>query len=265
MKTTKTNMMMAVMMAAALPFTAQALTIGFETGEGYSVGNLAGQPSSGTQWAMVNGNTNIISVADSIGVGGSRGIVGSGTGGGSNFVFYGFNTTNADLGFTFDSASSVLDYSFDWRPTQALDGAVGTEIFRFAIGSDEVAAGNAALNLTIRASGRLIALDAGTNRAVDGLFTLNEYATISGQVNYAANTFTVFVNDTQQFTSNNSGNLGFVNTASDNAFIRIGNLQGANADYRTWNADNISIIPEPSTLALLGIALGAVAMFRRRK
>lgn len=249
----------------AFSINSQALLIDFESGSGYSTGDLAGQPSSGTEWAMVNGGTNIISVASGIGVGGSNGIVGSGTGGGSNFVFYGFNTTNADLGFTFDPSSSVLDYSFQWRPTQTLDGPTGTEIFRFAIGSDEDTAGNAAMNLTIRASGRLVALDGSTNRAVDNLFTLNEYATISGQVDYGSNTFTVFVNDTQQYTTINGGNLGFVNTDSDNAFIRIGNLQGANADYRTWNADNISIVPEPHTYALIGGVLALLVVLIRRR
>lgn len=216
---------------------------------------------------MTNGNTNIINVATGIGEGGTQGLVGTATGGGSNFVYYGFNTTNTDLGFTFDSSSSVLDYSFQWRPTQDLDGGTGDAIFTFAIGSDQTTAGSAAMNLTIRASGRLVALDTATARAVDGLFTLNDYATISGQINYAANTYTVFVDATQQFTSFNSGNLAFNNAASDNAYIRIGNINGGtnSALYRTWNADNISVIPEPSTLALLGIALGTMVFLRRRK
>ena len=267
MKTTKTSMIMAVLMAAALPFTAQALTIGFEEVEGYEAGNLAGQPSSGTQWTRTNAPTaaNVINVAAGVGLGNSQGIVGVGTGGGSNFVFYGFNTTNADLGFTFDSTSSVLQYSLDWRPTQDLDGTSASAIFSFAIGSDQDAGGSGAAQLSVRNNGVFVAQNGGATLTQAGLFTTNTYATISGTIDYSSNIYTVFVNGVQQFTGTSSGNLAFVNSDSDNAFIRIGNLSGGTTDYRSWSADNISVIPEPSTLALLGIALGAVALFRRRK
>ena len=268
MKTTKTSMMMAVLMAAALPFTAQALTIGFEEVEGYEAGNLAGQPSSGTQWALTNGSGNDVNVAAGVGNGGGAGLVNTSSGSGSNFVFYGFNTTNADLGFTFDSTSSILQYSFDWRPTQDLDGGNGQILFDFMIGSNADTGSNAALALRIHSSGRFQANDGGTLRTVDGLFSeTGTYQTISGTINYATNQYTVFVGNTQLFTTNNEGNLGFQNVDSDNAYIRFSNLRGGSdsAQWREWNMDNISVIPEPSTLALLGIALGAVAMFRRRK
>lgn len=255
-------------LAISLPLAAGAATIDFEAGSGYSLGDLAGQPSSGTQWAMTNGGGNIVNVASGIGTAGSNGITGTATGGGSNFVYYGYNTSNADLGFTFDSTSSVINYSFDWQPTQAMDGGTGDEIFRLTIGSSSNIGGSAAANLTIRASGRLIGLDGGTNRAVDGLFTLNTYSNISGTIDYGSNTYTVFVDNTQQFTSVNGGNLAFNNIASDNAFIRIGNLNGASTtgQYRTWTADNISVIPEPGAFALLGglFVLGTVALRRRR-
>lgn len=246
--------------------TAQAAAFVLNFDAGYLVGDLAGQPAAGTQWAMVNGNTNLINVEAGIGVGGTNGIAGMGTGGGSNFVYYGFNTTNADLGIVFDANSSVLEYSFQWRPTQALDGGAADNIFQFAIGSDQNAAQSAALSLTIRASGRLVALDGSTNRPVDGLFTLNEYTLISGTVDYSTNTYTVFADGNQLFASINGGNLGFNNAASDNAFLRIGNLNGGNAaNYRSWNADNITVIPEPSTYAALFglLAIGLVILRRR--
>jgi len=258
---------MAVMMAAALPFAAQALTIGFEEVEGYEAGNLAGQPTSGTQWVITNpgnpANANPINVATGIGVGGSQGLA-SQSGGGSNFTYYGFNTSNSDLGFTFDSTSSILQYSFDWRVTQEFV-TNSVDIFRFVIGSDAAAGGSGAAQLTIRSHGVFVAQNGGSALTQADLFTLNEYSTISGAIDYGTNTYTVFVDGVQQFTTTNSGNLAFVNSASNNAYIRIGNLTGTSDDYRTWNMDNISVIPEPSTLALLGIALGAAALLRRRK
>lgn len=271
LKNMKIKTLLATLAGLSLLASAQAtfLLIDFETESGYEAGqDLVGQPNSGTTWERTfqDFGTNNISVVEGIGVGGTMGIAGVG-GGTGNFVFYGFNATNTDLGFTFDSSSSVLQYSFAWRPTQALDGAVGTDIFRFTIGSDETSGGNAAMNLTIRASGRLIALDGGTNRAVDGLFTLNEYAMISGTIDYDTNTFTVFVNNNQQFTAVNEGNLAFNNLASDNAFIRIANLQGTTADHRSWNMDNISIIPEPRVYAAIFglLAIGFVLVSRRRR
>lgn len=244
------------------------LVIGFEEGEGYDTGNLVDQPSSGTQWDETNPAAAVgsISVVDGIGVGGSRGIRGAANTG-SDHNYYGFNTSDTDLGFTFDSESSILSYSFDWRPTQELDGG-GSFIFRLAIGSASDIGASGAAEFIVRADGRFIAVDADSNRARDNLFTLNEYSTISGVIDYGANTYTVWVDGEQQFTTsgpNGDGNLGFVNTASDNAYIRIGNLSGTTADHREWNLDNISIIPEPSAVALLGLGMVTVLAVRRRR
>ncbi len=260
----RTSLLAAACVALSAPF-ASAITIDFDSG--YTTGTLDGKPTSGTQWALTSGNTNVVNVTANIGVGGTQGIAGTGTGGGSNFVYYGFNTTSADLGATFDAASSIVNYSFEWRATAAFGSSNTQSIFAFTIGSSTTTGGSAAIRLDIRSSGRLIALDGATNRALDGLFTPGTYATISGQVNYATNTYTVFVNDVQQFTSFSAGNLAFNNASSDNAFIRIGNLGGGTADYRAWNADNIIVaIPEPSAFAALaGLGVLGLAATRRRR
>lgn len=254
--------------ACILAVANAAITIGFESGEGYSPGDLAGQPSSGTQWIRTNGSNNFINVAAGIGVGGTAGITGA-SGGGSNHTYYGLNTTNADLGFTFDSNSSILQYSFNWRVTTDFAEA-SVDIFRFVIGSDANAGGSGAAQLTIRSHGVFVAQNGGTAVAQTltqaGLFTVNQYSTISGTVNYATNTYTVFVDGVQQFTDTNSGNLAFVNSASNNAYIRIGNLTGSSTDYRAWNLDNITVVPEPSTYAaLLGLLALAWVGYRKRK
>ena len=260
-----TSLATLALVAFAAPL-ASAITIDFDSG--YTTGTLDGKPTSGTQWALVNGGTNVVNVTAAIGTSASQGIAGTGTGAGSNFVYYGFNTTNTDLGTTFDASASVVDYSFDWRATQAFGTSNAQSIFAFTVGSSTATGGSAALRLDIRSSGRLIALNGATNQAADGLFTLGTYATVSGQVNYETNTYTVFVNGVQQFTSITGGNLAFNNAASDNAFIRVGNLGGATADYRTWNADNITVtaIPEPSTFAALaGLGVLGLAAARRRR
>ncbi|MCC5846750.1 MAG: PEP-CTERM sorting domain-containing protein [Verrucomicrobia bacterium] len=257
------KLIFAAFTAAALPFAAQALTIGFETGEDYAAGNLA----NNSRWSVTNpgnpANANPINVTAGVGVGGTQGLSSS-AGSGSNFTYYGFDTTNADLGFTFDSESSILDYSFQWRATDDF-AAASVDIFRFTIGSSGAAGASAALSLTVRSHGVFVVLDGATTRTESNLFTSGTYATISGQVNYATNTYTVFVDDTQQFTAFNGGSLAFNNANSDNAFIRIGNLTGQSDDYVAWNLDNITVIPEPSTLALLGIALSSMMFLRRRK
>lgn len=249
-----------------LPQAYAQLTIDFDAG--YSASDLAGQPGSGTQWALVNGGTNVINVASGVGDGGTQGLVSTSFGSGSDHVYYGFNTTNTDLGFTFDNSASILNYSFKWRATQALDGASGSDIFRFTIGSDEVTAGSAALDLSIRASGRLIGKNVAANVAQDGLFTQNVYSTISGVVDYSSNTYTVFVDGVQQWTSTNGGNLGFVNAASNNAYISIRNGSGTTAEWREWNMDTIAVsqVPEPSTYALItGVFVLGFACWRKRK
>jgi hypothetical protein len=62
---------------------------------------------------------------------------------------------------------------------------------------------------------------------------------------------------TQVLASDYTGDyFGFVTRARDNSGAGL----PWTVDYTTFNA-----IPEPSTLALLGVALGFIAMFRRRK
>lgn len=255
------NRLIATTTLAVLPLAGIGQTlIDFDS---YALGNLAGQTTNGVSWTRTNGPTapTIIEVQAGVGVGGSQGIVGR-TGASGNFTFYGFDT---NLGPAFNSSSSVVDYSFQWKPTQDLDGG-GQSIFTLALGSSANAGGNGALKLNIAANGNLVAETGGGNQTATGLFTTNQFALISGTADFGSNTFTVFVNGVQQFTGVNGGSLAFVNSGADNVFIRVGNLTATDpAVYRTWVADDISVVPEPSTYALLaGLATLIMVGLRRR-
>ena len=272
----RTSLGAAVLLIASATLPANAAMIGFESGEGYTASSiLGGQPTSGTQWARTNGSDITgIQVTAGAGSGGTAGITPR-QGDASNFTYYRFAALDADLGGTFDAASSLVEYSFDWRATQALDGPSGTNIFSFVVGSNDNAGANSALTLNIRANGRLAVNDGTTTRVVDGLLTTSTpvsdtpFRTISGKIDYATKTFTVFVNAVQQFTSFNGGNLSFNNSSAANPWVQIANLSAdtipANANYRTWAADNvkIAIVPEPATLGLA--ALAGLACLRRRR
>lgn len=265
---TKSKFLLAVLTAAALPFSAQAFTTGFETTDGYSNGNLSGQPSSGTQWTRTNGSDlSMIAVAGGVGLGGTAGLINQ-QGGGSDFTFYRIQLTNADIGTTFDADSTVLNYSFDWRLNDALFGSNnGAPIFQFSMGGTTNTASDSALGFEIRNGGRLFLLHGGDTAAADGRFTPQTWHTISGQVDYGANTFTLFVDDVQQFTNVNGGNLTFRGGAVENATVYFANRNAStdNASYLNWSVDNLTVVPEPSTLALLVIAFGSLLLLKNRK
>lgn len=250
-----------------LPLAHAGILINFEN---YNTGNLSGQPGTGTQWAIVNGSTSIVNVADGVGNGGGKGLVNTQLGG-SNFVHYGFNTSDSDLGFTFNSASTILNYSFDWRPTQTLDGSDSAYLFDFVLGSSlSTSFSDAANRISIRSDGALRVFDSTNTRLQTGLFfdSVGTYRTISGTLNYETKQFTVFVDGTQLFTDFNGGNLSF-HGASDNAYIRVNNLLGNTpANWHEWNLDNISLtqVPEPATASLLlGLLVTAFVVAQRRK
>lgn len=244
--------------------------IDFETESGYESGNLAGQPSSGTVWARTNGSDDsMIEVAQSVGFAGSMGLRNI-QGGNSDFTYYRITPTNDNLGVTFNAASSVLDYSFQWRLDSVdFGGNNGAPVFQFAMGGTEPAAQDAIFQFDIRNGGRFFVANGGSNLVIDGRFTPGTWHTISGTVDFSNDTFTVAIDGTQLFTTTNFGNIPFRADSAQNANIYLANRNAStgNANYLAWNADNISIIPEPRVYAAIFglLAIGFVLVSRRRR
>lgn len=104
------------------------------------------------------------------------------------------------------------------------------------------------------------------------LDSVSGFATLSGRINYATETFTIFYNGVQQL-QNGTGDFSFRGassvswTAYGNAFDFAISQLDAN-EHRPLAFDNITFtaIPEPSSVAALaGLgALGLVSLRRRR-
>lgn len=230
-----------------LPMAQAGIFINFDD---YDTGNLSGQPGTGTSWAVVNGSPpNPINVAVAAGTNGSNGLVNTSTGGGTNFMHYGFNTSDSDLGFTFDKDASIVNYSFDFRPVQALDAPEGAvdSLFEFVICSSQASGFSIfATRIVIRNNGQVRVNNGGSwlhSEASEQLFTAGVYHTISGTLDYATKTHTIFVDGVQLFAEVNGGVLGFAGDP-DNLFIRLNNLRAgsdAATKWRQWNVDNIAL------------------------
>lgn len=209
----------------------------------------------------------MVSVNATAGTSGGYGLINQ-QGGTSNFTYYRIPLSNADIGTTFNASSTILDYSFDWRLNDAAFGSSNpSAVFQFAMGGTTNSASDSVLRLDVRNSGRFFAAHGGGSAVVDGLFTAQTRATISGQVNYATNTYTVFVNSVQQFTSVNGGNLTFLAGSVENANVYLANLNASTAstNYLNWSADNLSVVPEPTSALLLAAGLTTLVIFRRRR
>ena len=121
--------------------TVFAITIDFESGSGYSAGNLRTgastyQPSSGSTWS--GGTTSTFASINVNTTGGSpegRAVTQVGNAA-SNFQTYGFLPNTADLGMAFQAGVSQVNYSFDL----ALGGTPNvssTAVARVRFGSSE--------------------------------------------------------------------------------------------------------------------------------
>jgi len=240
-------------------------------------GNLAGQPTTGTAWGGSNnsGTTAEDNITSGNGVGGSQAITSQVGITGTNFTSYSFAPTTSDLAGTFNASSSILDYSFALR-LNAAPNVSSTAVTRFRTGSD------LALRFEMLSTGRInmlngngaggagsaITLKTTTGGVTDFIAAANTYFTISGQVNYSTKTYTVLVNSIAQTIGNAaaSQNFGFFNNTASSATLTVFNLNSDNANWISTSYDNISysVIPEPSSAALLGLSLGIIVFLRHR-
>lgn len=83
-------------------------------------------------------------------------------------------------------------------------------------------------------------------------------------IDYAAQTYTLFVNGVAQTNGSASTTLGFRDTTNLGDSIRFSNGTTGGANTQTYLLDNLSLtIPEPGSFALL--SLGCLAIFGRRR
>ena len=262
-------------LALMLPASAPAIIIDFETASGYSTtggttyanGNLVGQPSGTgvTKWTGTTtaGSDDIRVVAD------GGGQVAQTTNNAST-PYYRFLPSDADLGGTFNSASSLLAYSFNVRYDTAL--AANGALVRPRFGD----ANNPITNFELDAPGTFIYNDGAANFAsktvsaggTNFIATKDVWFVISGVIDYGTDTYTLFVNGVQQTGSGGAGdyNLNFLASGVQTAEFNMRDLGGGGATYVQLSFDNISLqlVPENGTGTLMGLALALMAFPRRR-
>lgn len=179
-------------------------------------------------------------VTEGVGVDGSQGITKSSTDG---FYRYNYSTDDEMLGFaegeTFDNASSILEYSFDFKLENTASDSVVGDAFNFGVtGTAPAGLANEDFPvMTIKVSDNnrvgIVHADnsnpAGTftnsfNQAPgDPMLAPGEWQNISGQIDYGSQTFTVEINGIP-WTFESSDGLGNYSFISTNAF----NIDGAN-------------------------------------
>ena len=255
------------------PTTLLAVEIGFETPD-YTVaaghgedGGLAGQGGGGDPgcsdganqvgcWDNIN-NADGFTVTPGVGFGGSQGLTYET--GVNVFGPHLFHTDDALLGGTFDSASSVLDYSFVYRMDTFSNSSSGA--FDFAVtGADDHNQYVMKIGildhsaLFIEHGGHSDSNDKRTYTVKIGqtgspLLPAPNFNVISGQIDYANQTFTVNINGSNYSyqssqVTNNGGNYAFRDTtaaalAGGNIVLVAGNSAGANDG--TYTIDDIKL------------------------
>lgn len=266
----------AILISAAAS-QAQVLTLGFADGNGTtSVDQYQGISGSGwnTAWSTARGGSTSSSTLNVINTNPLT------TGGGNylsvNYTVAGGGGTNTQfarvsrqISSSAISLSSPITFSFDLRPDSPVSNANQTfAIFNgqaatnFASSVDtwRITASGAGWAFSDGASGTVTAssLGAPTSGSVYR-FTINSDPTTK--------TYTATILNLTANTSYTSPTMGWRNTSgtTENTFLNfVGQTGATSSNSFGYSLDNISVIPEPSTLALG--ALGAVSLlFAARK
>ncbi len=255
-----TPALLTTLLATSFLPSAHAILIGFESGEGYSVGALSGEPTTGTQWS---GSGLWLGVVDDAG----NQIAQTPASDPANFITNTFTPSAADLGGT-NAASGIYNFSFDLRS----DNNPGTSDFATSA-TIRIAGGDAASGTAIRLqifdNGRLQYFDgtSATNASNgSGSFDLDDvtgFFSISGAINFDTSQYSLTVNGVSQ-----GSTIGFNSTTStsfESFQVAAGNSGALN--YRQLSFDNVSLaaVPEPSTVGALVAGGLALLAFRRRR
>lgn len=250
--------------------SAGAFTIGFETSEGYTEGNLTGQPS-GTRWS---GTSNLMFVASD--VGGQFAQAAAPNVSSTIAAYRNIAYTPQATDFGGDSApteanfTGQLSYSFDLAYHSSLFTS-GSSAWFFRFGENAVELFfNQNGTLTFRSSGSMYLAqnDSGSNFNIADTGA-DTFVNINGVMDYGTGTYTLWVNDVQQEVSG-SEDIAFQNATAAltrGFYIRLQSNESpaTTTEYVQIQMDNIAVdvVPEPATLSLLG--LGGLALLRRRR
>ena len=241
-------------LACAHVTAVSAIEIKFEASEGYSIsggtpfanGSLGGQPSKAgaTQWiGSATPGTDMVRVMKD-----ARGqflqTVNTQHEGGA---FFRFLPSDKDLGGVFDPAGSVLAYSFGLRiEDEPLPHSRTTGVLvRPRIGEDS--SGHPVTPFEFVNSGRFNYIDGTRTIAALAKDGTTFYAkkgimfTVSGQIDYATNTYTLFVNGVQQKTDQGSPAIPFTSTEGRTPNFSLRNLSDIGSGFRRVSFDDLKL------------------------
>ncbi len=228
---------------AAVALTAahsHALLIDFTAAEGYADGDVNGQEG----WARVFGPEPLFEVSDAA----TSGVLAPVATGGAVFR----NFSDAELGGTFDNSSSLVEYSM----TYELIGPTGGPFNQNVVLRIGAPFGSESVSFTFRQDGFVSYTDGDGFVGGPGIGTGTH--TLTGQIDYATNTYSAFIDGTELFTP---FTRSIANAGTATAVLRL----DAGGTLATINIDSVGLaIPEPTSAALMLGAVGLLALRRRR-
>lgn len=240
----------------AVPLTSRALLIDFN---GYTAGsNLSGQPATGTQWS--GGGSDFLVTAGA-GISSSNAVV-TATKASSNTSSL-FSPSGLDLP-GFNGASSILNVGFQFRFVTMPD-ANTSSVAAIQFGFDG-ADTNTAARFYLTSDGRLGFNNGASTAILVSSLDINDTTTwtsVTASLNFATQTYTFSVNGTPYSTGGGTSIFNF-RGPTDAAAFRLTDIGSANSKSVAFDNISVTVVPEPSIGALLGVA-GLLAIGRRRR